>query len=414
MSLISGIDIGTGAVCVYPLLFANMYRCKMIGTEIDSDSHESALLNIKRNNFEKLINVIRVDKGTVLRDVLPENNVCYTFTMCNPPFFDTEETMACKLKGTRLPPRNAPSGSKVELVVDGGETQFVSKMLEDSIELKDRIKIYTTMLGKKSSLIFLQNELKKLHVENSTWTEFCQGRTTRWGLAWTFLPKDQIDLTTAPVIRTSGARTQLKHKAKKAPSEIVFPAHSDITKAEELVAALKFWIQKLKIRIDELPINEQKSNCWGCQLMANEDTWSHERRKRRMMANQNSPSKRPRLNVSVEESCEKESESSISINGGSVQSITGSFLLCNLVAGEVETDDKEQRLKISMEFESGSGGKNALETLRQYFINKLNLREFMKGRSSDKKDQKRQRVRKKKKLLNNLLHCDNTTCTEKL
>ncbi|XP_046621903.1 U6 small nuclear RNA (adenine-(43)-N(6))-methyltransferase isoform X1 [Neodiprion virginianus] len=411
MSLISGIDIGTGAVCVYPLLFAKIYGCRMIGTEVDLESYESAVRNVNSNNLHDLVEVIRVNRGTVLRGSVPENNV-YTFTMCNPPFFCAEEDTATgsKPSGSRMPPRNAPSGSEAELVVEGGEIQFVLKMLNDSVELNNKIKIYTTMLGKKTSLTFLCNEFKKRNIENSTWTEFCQGHTTRWGLAWTFLSKDVLDLTTAPVIRISGCSKKLKQKAKRPPSEITFPVRDGMTETKELVLILRLLFNELKIRVEELHVNPQESSYWCCQLMADEDTWSHGRRKRRMMANQSLPSKRPcpdifsendsekqeALDASFGDDSEREEKTTALPNGVNTQPVKGSFLICDLVVGEIEPNDNEKKLKISMIFESGSGGRNALETLRQYFINKLNVREFIKAQSSVKNKQRKRRVKLKK------------------
>ena len=101
----------------------------------------------------------------------------YHFTMCNPPFFEIEGLSEKVIK--RLPPRNAPTGNKVELTVEGGERAFVTQMIEESIEIKDKVKIYTTMFGRRSNLLFLLKFLKKKDIENSTWTEFCQGHTKR-------------------------------------------------------------------------------------------------------------------------------------------------------------------------------------------------------------------------------------------
>jgi methyltransferase len=43
------------------------------------------------------------------------------------------------------------------------------------------------MLGKKQSLIELKQYLiEEKKVANIAETEFCQGRTMRWGLAWSF------------------------------------------------------------------------------------------------------------------------------------------------------------------------------------------------------------------------------------
>ena len=42
------------------------------------------------------------------------------------------------------------------------------------------------MVGKKSSLSKLKQYLREKQVTNMATTEFCQGRTMRWAIAWTF------------------------------------------------------------------------------------------------------------------------------------------------------------------------------------------------------------------------------------
>lgn len=96
--------------------------------------------------------------------------------MCNPPFFKTDDMT--KLK--KNPPRNAATGCERELFVEGGEQKFISRLIDDSIELKDRVKIYTTMFGKKNTLSLVKRELAEKNITNATWTEFCQGYTKRF------------------------------------------------------------------------------------------------------------------------------------------------------------------------------------------------------------------------------------------
>lgn len=42
------------------------------------------------------------------------------------------------------------------------------------------------MLGKKESLIELKSYLKQKNVSNVSETQFCQGHTMRWAIAWSF------------------------------------------------------------------------------------------------------------------------------------------------------------------------------------------------------------------------------------
>lgn len=53
--------------------------------------------------------------------------------------------------------------------------------------------IYTTMLGKKSSISDLCRRLSRIDGVRYTVSTLSQGRTQRWVLAWTFLPQIQLE-----------------------------------------------------------------------------------------------------------------------------------------------------------------------------------------------------------------------------
>lgn len=99
--------------------------------------------------------------------------------MCNPPFFESEDNDFEKVEKV-LPPRNAPTGNDSELKTEGGEVCFVTKMIDESVEMGDQVKIYSTMIGKKTDLASLRRLLRSKNIKNMIWTEFCQGHTTRY------------------------------------------------------------------------------------------------------------------------------------------------------------------------------------------------------------------------------------------
>lgn len=73
------------------------------------------------------------------------NPETFDFTMCNPPFFGSEEELekTCESRSPnhpRPPPNNARTGSANEVVVEGGEVGFVLKMVDESFEMKDKIR----------------------------------------------------------------------------------------------------------------------------------------------------------------------------------------------------------------------------------------------------------------------------------
>ncbi|XP_068970029.1 U6 small nuclear RNA (adenine-(43)-N(6))-methyltransferase [Bombus flavifrons] len=390
MKEVIGIDIGTGAVCIYPLLFAKMYGNQMIATEVDKTSIQTAIEHVKNNNLEDIIKVYKVDERTILKEIIKEDNV-YHFTMCNPPFFEIEGSSEKIIK--QLPPRNAPTGNEVELTIQGGERAFIMQMIEESMEIKEKAKIYTTMFGRRSNLLFLLKFLKKKGIENSTWTEFCQGHTKRWGLAWSFLPKDVINLTNAPVIRKSGDYIAKLLKEQR-PIEIQFPMRHKFASFDNLVNFLEEAMEELHIQIEELNLPIGNFNGWSCQLIAGNDTWSHARRRRRLaqrLMNQSVNHDTGQTSV-INDITENDTEKLIKNNSGDIVRKNEPLLICNFFAEVIEHEEPENdEVKISMIFEKGIGGKVALETFRQYLINKLDVRKYFQKQHERPNKRKRKR-----------------------
>lgn len=116
-----------------------------------------------------------VNKETIFKDIIIKEEEIYHFSMCNPPFFELDQVSKSKKK----PPSNAPTGTRLELQVDEGEIGFITKMIAESIHMKEKIQIYTTMIGCKTNVNHLNRLLDSHNIKNKTWTEFCQGYTKR-------------------------------------------------------------------------------------------------------------------------------------------------------------------------------------------------------------------------------------------
>lgn len=109
------------------------------------------------------------------------------FTLCNPPFYTSAEDLISSASLKQRPPFTACTGSETEMVCKGGEVSFVSQMIVESLQLRDGVQWYTSMLGKFSSLSKVIEQLKEYKVDNYAVTEFIQGtRTRRWAVAWSF------------------------------------------------------------------------------------------------------------------------------------------------------------------------------------------------------------------------------------
>lgn len=60
----------------------------------------------------------------------------FDFCMCNPPFFETMEEAG-------LNPNTSCGGTPAEMVCAGGEQAFISRIIQDSIQLKQTFRYYT-------------------------------------------------------------------------------------------------------------------------------------------------------------------------------------------------------------------------------------------------------------------------------
>lgn len=153
---------------------------------------------------------------------------------------------------------------------------------------------------------------------------------------------------------------------------------------------------------------------WGCQLTAQNDTWSHARRKRRLAERQSKDCKEEsigstivteQINVDSEVNTiqhlnvKNEDTQFVSTKDTETSDHKDPLLVFNLFLSilEDEQDPEKNHVKICLFFESGSGGRNVLETLRQYLINKLNVRIYFQQFCSKTNKKRRKKFKKAKK-----------------
>lgn len=95
---VKGIDIGTGASCIYALLGAKMNKWQFVATEVADESVKSAKANVERNGLSASIDVRQVKPTTFLQAALTPSDGKFDFCMCNPPFFETIADVRCCLR----------------------------------------------------------------------------------------------------------------------------------------------------------------------------------------------------------------------------------------------------------------------------------------------------------------------------
>ncbi|RDA89875.1 hypothetical protein CP533_6651, partial [Ophiocordyceps camponoti-saundersi (nom. inval.)] len=215
-----GLDIGTGASCIYPLLACVQRPWSFIATDIDAESLAWARKNVHLN---KLDHRIRVIDCQVEDDLIPLQRLgldSINFVMTNPPFYASEAEMLESAKRKARPPWTACTGSRTEMVVEGGEVAFVGRILNESLLLGRRVRWYSSMLGFYASVVVLVGKLKERGIDNFAVVEFAQGaKTRRWAVAWSFGPMRPAQAVARGITMT---------KKASAAANDVLPAQTEV------------------------------------------------------------------------------------------------------------------------------------------------------------------------------------------
>ncbi|XP_064092323.1 RNA N6-adenosine-methyltransferase mettl16-like isoform X2 [Macrobrachium nipponense] len=303
-----GLDVGCGATCIYPLLAAKQNGWYMLATEADNINYDCSVSNVKTNNLESHIVIRKVKQDVILKGVLESeetlsdikmfqnhqnstesgsvarmqtehSNVSHQktgdgylldFMMCNPPFFGSlEETYSMnKSRKDRGEPRSVATGAVQETVTEGGEVSFICQMIDESFLYKEKIRIFSSMIGTKAHVKDVKDKLKSVNPAHIAVVEFCQGRTMRWGIAWTFNPSMHLE------------NVMSKKQMDSAKPLVLMLSRSLMTvyTVPAAWAMINKWLHKLKISVQ---VFKNTKYFVGANVKAYKPTWLHQRRKRR-------------------------------------------------------------------------------------------------------------------------------------
>lgn len=322
----------------------------MYATEVNETSVDFARQNISRNGFETRIILVESDDG--LSEILNQTDQIH-FTMCNPPFFSDEDTseQSENRTGKRKSANNAKTGIKCELTISGGEVEFVKKMIEQSKTLGNRVKVFTSMLGQKTSVSNIISMLKANKIYNFCTSEFCQGRTTRWGIAWTH--DNSLLLRTVPEIGQTFMKTSINmclDNADRASKE-----------SDDLVGIFEGLVNA-ENKVEKMSKNQFR-------FLAFNNSWSNQRRRRREQQrnagsqeakdDENPTQKRIKLDA-PKETDSKEPNNTMPLLHVEVT---------------VEPNPNDRIKEITLKYLNGHSGMNGVHELSQLIQNKWNRSE---------------------------------------
>lgn len=285
---VKGIDIGTGSTAIYPLLGCKMRSSwSFVGTELDPKSRACAISNVACNSMEDRIEIFEASAGGPLLGPLSSSEgPRYEFTMCNPPFYTSAQDVLRSAEGKELGPNGVCTGAEVEMITDGGEVAFVSRMISESLSHPSACRWYTSMVGKMSSLSTIVALLREHKINNYGLTELVQGQTKRWAVAWSFFDKRLPDeLSRIPGTSSNSALLPSRGTLTQTLSAQGTPAGRIVTMLDEVLGDVERISQRSCEFLD--PIWTQSSSVAQRHptnsrlVLATENSWSRSARRRR-------------------------------------------------------------------------------------------------------------------------------------
>ncbi|SHH34197.1 23S rRNA (adenine(1618)-N(6))-methyltransferase RlmF [Winogradskyella jejuensis] len=192
-SSIKGLDIGTGANCIYPLLGNKIYGWQFIASDIDETAVSFAKDIVTKNSLENHIAIkFQSNSAKKLEGILNPNEQI-TFTMCNPPFHASEEDAKKaarrklrNLKGKQQELKLNFGGQHNELWCKGGEARFIKDLIFESKHFGEQCLWFTTLVSKASNLKSIYKHLKTVSAKAIKTIDMGQGQKTSRIVAWTF------------------------------------------------------------------------------------------------------------------------------------------------------------------------------------------------------------------------------------
>ncbi|CAE8609194.1 unnamed protein product, partial [Polarella glacialis] len=219
-----GLDIGTGASCIYCLLGAREYGWSFIASDVDQSALANAAAILAQNGLETQVQLrLQRDPSRILRGVLGREETI-AFCVCNPPFHESlqyaRRSAGSKWRGLGKEDEQGVEknyqGQATELCCEGGEVGFVTRMAEESSRPRFRQACiwFSALLSRESSVEPVKQRLGELGARRRVF-ELCQGRNVKWVIAWTFIDRSVRDVQLRLVTASPGSCAEPSEDGEK-------------------------------------------------------------------------------------------------------------------------------------------------------------------------------------------------------
>lgn len=199
-SQINCLDVGTGANCIYAIIGAREYGWSFVGTDIDRDALQSADKIVSSNaTLAGRIELRHQDNSEHIFKGIIRDSDYFDFCLCNPPFHSSaaEAAQAANRKLKNLGQKSHDDavlnfgGNNHELWCEGGELEFITQMINESVLFSTSCFWFTTLVSKHEHLDSLSKTLESKHPTSVKTIPMGQGQKKSRILAWTFLSEKQ-------------------------------------------------------------------------------------------------------------------------------------------------------------------------------------------------------------------------------
>lgn len=188
---VKALDVGTGANLIYPILGERIYKWTFTASDINPKAVKNAESICSKNNLSTEI-ILQKDANKYFDGII-EKTKRYHFTMCNPPFHNSEQSAnkATRTKWQKLGKKPSSNlnfgGHSPELWCEGGEVSFIKKMIRESKVFNEQCAWFTSLVSNKDSLRPIKLALKKANAVEVKVIKMAQGQKTSRFIAWSFL-----------------------------------------------------------------------------------------------------------------------------------------------------------------------------------------------------------------------------------
>jgi len=190
------LDIGVGANCIYPIIGFHEYGWSFLGSDINPVSIQAAQANADANpEFGNSVQLKLQESQFSIFEGIIEPDFRFDATICNPPFHASlaEAQAGSRRKWKNLGKRPAIGmphvnfgGEGAEIWCDGGELEFIRRMVHESIHFADHSTWFTTLVSQEDYLPEVYQFLKIAKVKKLLTLDMAQGQKKSRIVAWSY------------------------------------------------------------------------------------------------------------------------------------------------------------------------------------------------------------------------------------